>query len=102
MDGGKAVKSGLACIVAATLAGCSAQDSDYIPYTLSGMQAVVYLQRSGQTRIGPPISGNYFSRDSMLAACQASASDLAPTTGEPWSYVCCTMTSSSSCVTKVR
>jgi len=85
------------------LLGCSGQDSDYIPYAMTGLDVWVYDASSAKNYFGGRIEASYFSREEALSECGARASSVAQTNRlYDWSYVCCTVTSSSDCVKKVR
>ena len=85
------------------LYGCNSYDSDYIPYGITAMDVYVYNHRTDEEHFGGRVTGNYFSRASLRGQCGNLAHDVARHYHlEDWSYVCCTVTSSSGCVTKVR
>jgi hypothetical protein len=85
------------------LAGCDSYDSDYFPYKLTGLNVWVYNNATQKEYFGGFVEASYFSRKKALSECGARASATARQYHlENWSYVCCTVTSSSSCVTKVR
>ncbi len=86
-----------------TLSGCDSYDSDYIPYGLKGLDVWVYDNATDKEYYGGRVEASYFSKDSAISEC----ADLAYATAnhshlQDWGYVCCTVTSSSDCVTKVR
>ncbi len=91
-----------------TISGCDSYDSDFIPYGLKGLDVWVYsdLTYDNTTEkeyYGGRVEASYFSNSSAISEC----GDLAYGTAnhyhlQDWSYVCCTVTSSSDCVTKVR
>lgn len=87
----------------ALLPACSGQDSDYYPYRMDGMDVWVYTEQSGDQYAGF-IAGGYFDREETARQCGLRAADFASVMpGNPsWSYVCCTVTDDSRCVTKVR
>jgi hypothetical protein len=79
------------------------QDSDYFPYNMTGLDAWVYDNRTDQSRLAGHVESSYFGRKDALASCNALANETAQSMHlNDWGYVCCTTTSSSSCVTKVR
>lgn len=82
---------------------CSKHDDDYIPYGLIGMDVYVYNNETDVEYYAGRVDGNYFKRDKVLASC----GNLAYSTAsqkylDDWSYICCTVTKSSNCTTKVR
>jgi hypothetical protein len=116
----------IGALILATLAsGCSGYDSDYIPYALGGFDVWFYDERpscddvneddedeeSGWCREGESevylgrVEANYLSRTRGLSDCNAIAvaeANRRNVSGNEWGYVCCTVTASSDCVTKVR
>lgn len=86
------------------LVGCDGHDSDYIPYSLKGMDVWVYDEDKDQSHFAGRVDASYFSGGKARRECH----DLAIyyTRANPqirrWGWVCCTVTSSSSCYTKVR
>jgi hypothetical protein len=115
----------LLCVAALTLASaCSGYDSDYIPYAVRGFDVWFHDDRpscddvdendedeSDSCRQGEAdaylgrVEANYLSRASGLSGCNAVAvaeANRRDMGGGEWSYVCCTVTVSSDCVTKVR
>lgn len=95
-----ALMLGFVCMACAA---CDGQDSDYIPYMLKGMNVYVYDEDDREFFAGR-VDGNYLDRDDLLSSCGAMAAAEAERRhlGQRWGYVCCTVTSESSCVTKVR
>lgn len=90
-----------ALIALATLmAGCSMTDGDYIPFGLTGFGVYVTDPSTNKTVYAGHVDANYFSREEGLRSCAATAHAWAR--GKPFGYVCCTITASSDCVTKVR
>ncbi len=88
---------------ATLLSGCNSYDSDYIPFGITGMDVYVYDDRTNKEYFGGRVKGNYFSRRPLRGKCEALAYDVAREHHlEDWSFICCTVTSSSSCVTKVN
>jgi hypothetical protein len=84
-------------------AGCSGHDNDYIPYMLKGLDVWVYNNTNDKEYYGGRVKANYFSRDNALSECNSRAYAVANQYHlTDWSYICCTVTSSSDCVTKVR
>jgi len=85
------------------LASCDSYDSSYIPYGLKGMDAYVYNNDTDKELYAGRVEGSYFSKDETLSKCQSLAYSVARQHHlRNWGYICCTITSSSSCVTKVR
>jgi hypothetical protein len=99
----KAITLARVLAVCVSLAACNVQDSDYIPYGLKGMNAHVYDPQRSETYLAGFAAGGYLSRNDVRSRCAALASAEAGRRRlKEWSYVCCTVTSSSSCETKVR
>lgn len=93
----------LGVLAASLVLGCSGQDSDYFPYLMTGLDVWVYDNRTSKSLFGGRIEASYFSREKALSECGVRASSVARATQlQNWRYVCCTVTSSSDCVTKVR
>jgi hypothetical protein len=93
----------LAVLCALLLSSCDSHDSDYIPYGLKGMDAYVYDNDADVEHYAGSVEGNYLSKDDTLSGCQSLAYSTARQKNlDDWGYVCCTVTSSSSCATKVR
>ncbi len=87
----------------ACLMGCNSYDSDFIPFGLKGLDVYVYDDLADKEFYAGRVKANYFSSDSALSKCGNYAYALAKQRNlQDWSYVCCTVTSSSNCVTKVR
>lgn len=98
-----AVRSFGVAILLSLIGGCTAQDSDYIPYALTGYDVWVYDDTSDREFYGGRIESSYLTRKAGLDQCGDAAEDLADTRHlKDWSYVCCTVTIQSECVTKVR
>ena len=86
-----------------TLAGCNSYDSDYFPYSMKGLNVLVYDNKANKEYFGGFVEASYLSRKEALSSCAARAAATARQYHlQDWGYVCCTVTSSSSCVTKVR
>lgn len=89
--------------VVLSLAACNTQDREYYPYAMTGLNALVYDNKTGKEYLAGSIEANYASRNAGTSQCGALASATASANHlDDWSYVCCTVTSSSNCVTKVR
>ena len=90
-------------IFAILISGCDGYDSDYFPYTMKGLDVWVYNNNTDKEYYGGRVEASYFSKDEALSNCGSYAYSIASQYNlNDWSYVCCTVTSSSSCVTKVR
>ncbi len=90
-------------LCALSMIACDSHDSDYIPYGLKGMDAYVYNNDTDNEFYAGRVEGSYMSKDETLSKCQSLAYSVARHNHlENWSYICCTVTSSSSCATKVR
>ena len=99
------MKLSTTCIVlcVAALVGCSGHDGDYFPYRMKGFNSYVYDNNSNREYFAGYTDASYLSREKGLASCAAKAYSLANAKHlKNWGYVCCTVTSSSSCATKVR
>lgn len=93
----------LLCAVCTGITGCDGHDSEYFPYTMKGLNVYVFDNNGRKEYFGGFVEGNYLSRQKSLSECAARASSTASVNKlRDWSYVCCTVTSSSSCATKVR
>ncbi len=85
--------------------GCNrnSYDNDFIPYGLKGLDVYVYDNRTDKEFYAGRVEGSYFSRNKTLSEAQSLASSFAQYNNlRDWSYICCTVTSSSDCVTKIR
>lgn len=90
-------------VLLAVLSGCDGYDSDYFPYRMTGLNVWVSNNTNDNVVFGGFVEGSYFNRTEALANCAARARATAQQHHlEAWSYVCCTVTSSDICVTKVR
>jgi hypothetical protein len=90
-------------IILPILSGCDGYDSKYFPYGMKGLNVLVINNATQEEYFGGFVEGSYFSRKEAVSSC----ADRAGTTARQhhlidWSYVCCTVTSSSNCRTKVR
>lgn len=84
-------------------AGCSEVDDDYFPYEMKGLNSWLYDSTTEQEYLAGFTEANYKNRDAALRACAAQASTAAAARRlKEWSYVCCTVTEESQCVSKVR
>lgn len=95
----------LSLVVAASLGlgGCGAEDSDHYPYTLTALDAWVYDQDTSRNLYAGRAEAGYFGRLDAAARCRDLASEAARANNlKRWGYVCCTVTSSTDCATKVR
>jgi|GEM_PF-2567405 len=93
----------LLSIALLSIMGCNGHDSDFFPYGLKGFDVYVYDIRKDQEFYEGHIEASYFSRNKGLNDCQVQARAAASRRNlDEWSYVCCTVTSSSNCATKVK
>lgn len=86
------------------LTGCEKHDDNFMPYDLKGMNVYVYDEDDNEHFAGFA-QGSYSQRGDVLSACQSNANGKAHELhidDSDWSYICCTVTSDSSCATKVR
>lgn len=98
-----AVRTRLLAALLILLGGCDGYDSDYYPYAMKGLNAFVYDNATDKEYFAGFVEATYFSRSEGASKCAGLASATASANHlRAWSYVCCTVTSSSSCVTKVR
>lgn len=86
-----------------TLYKCDFQDSDYYPYSMQGFNVYVY-DKDGKEYFAGFVDSGYSERYEGKERCRADALNFANEQhlGDDFGYVCCTVTSSSNCVTKVR
>jgi hypothetical protein len=93
----------LVTLSVSVLAACTGHDSEYYPYQMTGLDVWVYDPSTGKNFFGGRVEANYFDREAGTRQCGAYAYSTAEQNKlRNWSYVCCTVTSSSDCVTKVR
>ena len=79
------------------------EDNAYFPYFMKGLDVWVYDNAHQKDFYGGRVEGTWFARKSVLADCGVMAERAARDNHlKDWSYVCCTVTSSTSCATKVR
>lgn len=89
--------------LAAVLCGCDAQDSDFYPYALTALDAWVVDQDTNKSLLAGRVDTNYLGRKEATASCRDLAVAAARANNiHRWGYVCCTVTSSTDCATKVR
>lgn len=89
--------------VCALLGACSAEDSDHYPYMLKALDAWVYDQDTGRNLFAGRAEASYLGRKDAAARCRDLAVAVARANDfKRWGYVCCTVTSSTDCATKVR
>jgi hypothetical protein len=70
---------------------------------MKGLNVLVYNNKTDKEYFGGYVEANYLSKSEGLEKCQRAAYSTAKQHHlKDWSYVCCTVTSSSGCVTKVR
>jgi len=94
--------------VATITVGCTGYDrhydGDFIPYALRGFDVWISWGDDQELYVGR-VEASYRTRRQGLLDCNSSAvaeanrMELDPA---DWGYVCCTVTASSDCVTKVR
>jgi len=96
--------TGLLLLLVITLLGaCKGYDSNFIPYALKGLDVWVYNNETDREFYGGRIEARYWNRSEALSSCSGQAYAVARERHlQDWSYICCTVTSSSDCVTKVR
>lgn len=94
----------IAAVIAVSLVlGCSGNDDEYFPYAMRGLNAYVYDMDADREIFIGFMEGRYWNREQALGQCQMAASSQAAALNlENWDYVCCTVTSDSQCVTKVK
>lgn len=85
------------------ISGCDGHDSDYFPYGMKGLNVLVYNNKTNTEYFGGFVKASYFSRKEALSSCHDRAVFTARQYQlQDWGYVCCTVTSTTSCMTKVR
>ena len=90
-------------VAAVALLACSGQDGDYFPYLMKGLNVYVHDNKADAEIFAGFVEASYTSRKDGLARCAALASSAAADRHlDDWGYVCCTVTSESQCVTKIR
>ena len=93
----------LLALLSGILAGCDAQDSDYYPYAMTALDVWVYDIPSKKNLYGGRVQASYFGRLDATKTCRDMAIVAARGANwQDWRHVCCTVTSDSDCVTKVR
>lgn len=93
----------LVCIGLIFIAGCGATDSEHVPFALSGLGVWVFERSTKASHFAGQIEASYLGRREALSRCASQASAFASSRQmRDWDYVCCTATSTSDCVTKVR
>ena len=93
----------LAVAASVCLAACDAQDSDYYPYMLDALDAWVSDQDTDRSLFAGRTETGYLGRKDAAARCRDLAVEVARANQlKRWGYVCCTVTSSTDCATKVR
>ncbi len=81
----------------------SGEDSEHFPYSLSALDSWVYDQDSKRDVLAGRVPTSYLARADGLASCRDLAINAAREHNfRRWGYVCCTVTSSTDCATKVR
>ncbi len=90
-------------LAVASLTGCDARNNLDIPYFLKGLNVWVHNNKTDQNIHAGRIKARYWNRTESLHACRTAAKEKASKERlRDWSYVCCTVTSSSDCLTKVQ
>ncbi len=89
------------------LSGCSfsgnSYDENFIPYGIKGFDVWVYNDNTDKEYYAGRVTTNYSQAQEKLSDAQRLAYDIAEAKYlKDWSYICCTVTNSSNCVTKVR
>ena len=85
------------------LISCDSHDSNYLPYTMKGVNVYVYDNKTDKEYFAGFVEGNYIARKETLSQCASFANISAFQNHlNDWSYVCCTVTPQSDCATKVR
>jgi hypothetical protein len=78
-------------------------DELYIPYGIKAFDVLVYNEDTDKEFYIGNIITDYSNAQARLSDAQTLAYDFAEMHHlENWSYICCTVTNSSNCVTKVR
>jgi hypothetical protein len=78
-------------------------DKNYIPYDIEAFDVWVYNDKTDKEYYAGRITTNYNNAQQRLSDAQSLAYDFADSKNlKDWSYICCTVNSSSNCVTKVR
>lgn len=78
-------------------------DSDLFPYKMIGLNSMVTNNDTEQEFIAGFTAANYKARKAGLSGCAAQAATAAAARHlKDWSYMCCTVTEKSQCVTTVR
>jgi len=94
-----------ATILAALLlfSGCDSHDGDYFPYGMKGLNVWIYNNKTNTEYFGGFVEASYISRKEALSSCHDRAVFTARQYQlQDWGYVCCTVTSRTNCMTKVR
>lgn len=93
----------LIIFAAVAVVACDTHDSDYYPYAMTGLDSWVQDAHTLKDFYAGRVDARYWSRTDATARCADLADGLARSMQlRNWSYVCCTVTSSSSCATKIR
>lgn len=99
-------KSYIFTIALIVLAGCGSEnehDDDFIPYDIKAFNVWVYNNETDKEYFAGSVETDYTHAHDRLSNAQALAYNYATKRHlEDWSYVCGTVTSSSSCATKVK
>ena len=93
----------IAAVLTALVGGCELEDSDYYPYFLKALDVWVNDHNTQRNVFAGRVETTYFDRKDATVRCRALAVDAARANNlKQWGYVCCTVTSSTDCATKVR
>jgi hypothetical protein len=89
------------CVLMAATA-CEKDDKE-IPYGLQGFEAWVYDKQTGAPHRAGRFTASYLEREKGLSQCRDAAFALVREKQlDDWDFICCTMTHSSNCASKVR
>ena len=89
--------------VCASSCSKSELDSDLFPYKMIGLDSMVTTNDTGQEFLAGFTAASYKARKAALNGCAAQATTAAAARHlKDWSYMCCTVTEKSQCVTTVR
>lgn len=93
-------------LIVTFLFGCGQKDScdnNYIPYNIKAFDVFVYNDNTDKEYYAGRINTNYVNALSALEDARQLAYDYAKKKYlNDWDYLCCTVTNTSDCVTKIR
>lgn len=95
----------LALAAALILTACDSTDSDYIPYAIKGFDVFVYNDATNYEYYAGRVDASYSNADDKLSndvVILAHSTARQNRLGQNWSYMACTVTSDSVCLTTVR